>query len=215
MSSLERHKRHEHGQHTSGVGNSINHIEHNHSIVNDNSIHDNSVDNSIHTTNTTNNITGPVNIHVNLQVFGTELIKHIMEDEAFIKECLEQIIGQGIPNLVEKIYFNKQVPENQNVKMQREHHPSLMNVFTKTGWVEQPTDDVVEKMIIKGKRILQSKVSEQFSSVPITDSSRNMFDLRSEKLNNIANKKKGVYGPVKHGVIAKARKHKKMLDTSQ
>lgn len=69
--------------------------------------------NNINTNNTINiiniNICTPNN-------FGTENIHHVVNDKEFMRQCLQTLQSSGIIDLVSKLHFNTEFPENQNGK---------------------------------------------------------------------------------------------------
>lgn len=158
------------------------------------------------------NAIGTLNIAtlVNINVFGKESLDHIDEDLDFLKSCLfNEVLSNAIPNIVEKIYFNQAVPENRNVKIKREHHPALMEVKTVAGWEEKSMDAVVYHMIDKSNRALIRYNDKLYNLIlqPTLEESEDQ-DRRTRKLNEVKYRKKGVYGPIKSGVLAKVRAHK-------
>jgi hypothetical protein len=180
--------------------------QHTHQSNNNNShnmtnCHNTTTNNNHHHINIQN-----VTMNVNILPFGKEDIQEVENDQEFLTKCLKNILQHGIPDLVQKIYFNEELPQNRNVKLVREHKPSKMLVYvgnqddTDGGrWEERPMDITVDTMIDKGCRIL-IKHNNQLYCID-----KEIMDLRNEKFSKIHNKQRGVYGNIKHGVISKAR----------
>lgn len=198
--------------HASGLSRHMKtHIEinncHNNTTTNTSNSHNTT--NTINSNNpTTNNITiSPV---INLNLFGQEKIDYILQDKEFLTECLKDILRCGIPNILEKMHFNKDVPENQNVKFKREHHPKKMSVYTQDNnddvpeWKVKDLDIVIKEMIDNSlSKFLIPHKNELYNNFPKpTDREQRETDhMRTERIANIKSKKKGVYGPVKNGVV--------------
>jgi len=70
--------------------------------------------------NNNSNNTQNINIHINN--LGEENIKHI--DYNFYNNILKGIYG-AVPKLVEKIHFDKEHPENQNIKLTNKKEPYI------------------------------------------------------------------------------------------
>ena len=71
--------------------------------------------------NITNNITNIINnnITIVLNDFGNEDISYIKDDKLFLDKCMKQL-SSGISTLIEKIYFDKENPQNHNIKMKNQ-----------------------------------------------------------------------------------------------
>ena len=81
-------------------------------------ITNNKINNKISNNNSNN--TQNINIHINN--LGEENIKHI--DYNFYNNILKGIYG-AVPKLVEKIHFDKEHPENQNIKLTNKKEPYI------------------------------------------------------------------------------------------
>ena len=93
---------------------------------------------------------------------------------------MRTLATNGIPDLAEKIFLNKDVPENRNVKLKRQHYPATMKVYKNNSqgvpaWQDQTLKPVIAKMINKSlnvilKYILGAYENEEDTPVlPITD----------------------------------------------
>ena len=74
----------------------------------------------ITTNNNNSNNTQNINIHINN--LGEENIKHI--DYNYYNNILKGIYG-AVPKLVEKIHFDNEHPENQNIKLTNKKEPYI------------------------------------------------------------------------------------------
>jgi predicted house-cleaning noncanonical NTP pyrophosphatase (MazG superfamily) len=103
--------------------------------------------------NITNNITiNNNNITIVLNDFGDEDISYIKDDKLFLDKCMKQL-SSGISALIEKIYFDKENPQNHNIKMKNFKLNQVM-VMTNGEWKQKHTSDTIPKMVSKGQNIL-------------------------------------------------------------
>lgn len=156
----------------------------------------------------TNNTTNNINITINITPFGEHSIKHVEDQIELLTRSLKNILGDGIPNLIETIHLNPEIPENHNVKLHRIKHPSTMKVYTRTQdgecqWIEKDMNATLEKVIQGGVDILASHHNNQTDSV---DSE--IFDMRNDKIIKLRKKQRGVYGNVRNGVLCKFKEDK-------
>ena len=173
-----------------------------HNTTTYNNSHNNT--NSHNTTNVTNNIT------INLLPFGKENIEHVLNDPDLLDRCMKEMLSQGIPDLVETIHLNQDVPENQNVKHKREHKPSKMKVYTEnaTGECEWQTVDaqsLADKIIYRAVHILLAHIQELYAGNESDSDATEAFDQRNTKVTNIKEKKKGIYGKIRSNVISRVK----------
>ncbi len=112
-------------------------------------------DHSTTTNNNNNSSTNDqsTNIHVTINHYGNESIDHILENHDFMKRCAKSMLYQGIPNLLQKIHFDDEHPENQNVKL-RSIKRDLMEIFSEDRWKVVPGTQTTEQLIHKGCRLL-------------------------------------------------------------
>ncbi len=192
---------------TDEVVNNVVHAVHNNCHSADNSYNtttnSNNVNNS-HNAVTIENLTQ--NIHIHINPMGTEDLWHIENDQAFLTKCLQNILADGIPNLVEKIYMDPEMPQNHNVKLQREKPPGTMMVYIKQGegdmkWVPRDLNTTLDTMIEKGSNIL---IMHNNSVYRITKD-HETFDHRSNNISHVRAKKRGVYGKIRQGVLCKVK----------
>lgn len=174
--------------HTSGL---TRHIKSHVSVTNNNI---SNIDNSVDTTNNTDN-----HDTINLLPYGQENTTQVEDDTDFMSNCLTNMSTIGIPNMVEKIFYNKDVPENHNVKVKRQHHPSTMKVYTGSEWEERDLNIVIADIIYKCTQLLM-----KHSNILSNGETNN--DLQKE-INNINGKKRGTYGSIKNGVFNKAMEY--------
>lgn len=213
LSSLSRHVKNDHQDAHTNTQQSIttNHTT-NISSSNNNNISNNTNINS--NNNTTNNVVNNTtnNITVVLLPFGKEDLAHVENDNEFLQRCFTDLLGSGIADIVEKIYYDPAKKENHNVRLKRTKDPSTMMVYMEDAqgnrkWVERETNDTIEKMIKKGTDILV-KFNELTCYIPGDADSRDRYEHRHEKLFNVRTRKKGFYVRVKNSVYLKTKAHR-------
>lgn len=125
----------------------------NNTVININS-NSNNTTNTVNTVNTVNN--------VSLNNFGNENLSYLTHD--FLSYCLMNP-KKGMASLIENIHYNKDYPENHNVRCK-----SLkQNVFEKyinSEWRICDTSNTLDELIRKGYRILNAHYIEHFLTDP-------------------------------------------------
>jgi len=108
--------------------------------------------------NTTNNITNNnVQNNINniiLHNFGHESLDHL--PSSFLSYCFANCKdGEGLTQLIKDMHFDKECPENHNVRMKSTKR-ELMEVYNDGKWVVSDQDKVLTDLIQKGYRVLRS-----------------------------------------------------------
>jgi uncharacterized C2H2 Zn-finger protein len=217
-SGLSRHmKTHVTITNSNNTSTSHSHNTDSHNI--ENHTHSHNIENHTHSHNTTNNnnttINQPININqpITINVFGKEDLTHVVNDKEFLTNCLKDVLRDGIPNLIEKIYLNPDIPENHNIRLKTAKYPPVVEVIVGKDDRGQPiveNKDAFElyEYIIrnKGTSLLVVHKDELFKEImEPNDGDRELYGLRTKRLADINTKKKGVYGGVRNGVHAKFR----------
>lgn len=105
------------------------------------------------TTNTTNN-NHIENLQINqfnLHPFGKEQLQHI--DEQFLTKCLLNTT-QGVANLLSKIHFDQEVPQNRNLRVKSKKQNLLEKVIEDGSWEKCDKNNTLDELIRKGYKIL-------------------------------------------------------------
>ncbi len=130
----------------------------------------------ININNNSNNTTNTVNTvnNVSLNNFGNENVSYLTHE--FLSYCLMNP-KKGMASLIENIHYNKDYPENHNVRCK-----SLkQNVFEKyidSEWRVCDTSNTLDELIRKGYRILNAHYMEHF----LTDPEFNDNEMRQRAL---------------------------------
>jgi predicted nuclease with TOPRIM domain len=106
--------------------------------------------------NTTNNIQNQNNI-ININCFGNENMDYITDK--VILHCMSKIYG-SIPLLIEKIHFDPEHPENNNIQIPNKKLPHAKIMNGKREWEIVQKKDAIEDMINKGYNLLDETFQE-------------------------------------------------------
>jgi hypothetical protein len=167
---------------------------------------------NITTNNTNSNNVNINNLTINVLPFGQETTDHIETDPEFLLNCLKNIKHDGIPDLVEAIFFNNEKPQNKNVKLGTTHATSetLQVCVLKDGllkWEHKEKNQILDTIIDKGCRILirYNNTLYQIDNVGINkEEEMEKLDERYVKLNKICRKERG-YGALRTKVHCLAK----------
>lgn len=117
---------------------------------------------SIHTTTNIQNNTINQTITFNINNFGSENTSYLTPE--FLSYCLMNP-RQGMTKLIDKIHYNEDYPENQNLRCK-----SLkQNVFEKyidSEWRACDASNTLDELIRKGYRILNTHYTDNFMNDP-------------------------------------------------
>ena len=103
------------------------------------------------TQNTTNNITQNNKITINITSFGQEDIKHIESLTEFLTSCF---LDKNIVDIIEKIHFDKDYPQNQNDRLKSLKH-KMMETYVNGKWVVTDKDETLGKLVDRGTNIMR------------------------------------------------------------
>lgn len=204
-SALSRHKR----THMNSATHS-----HSHNITtnchNTNCNNTTSINNSKHTNCPT----------INLNFYGKESLDEIFADKSDMLLSFLKALGQngndnGIVRMYKHVHHNDEYPENKNVKLSREHHPTLFRIFvedeeTKTGhWKDVKVDDALYPQFKKFVSLLLQHNQLSDENEP-TQEQRETFDLRQKHALSIIHKAKGGrYVPTRDAITIEERQLRK------
>ena len=105
--------------------------------------------NSTQIENQTNIENQTVNIHIN--AFGKENLDHITDK--FIIKCIASVY-KSIPNLIKKIHFDPEHPENKNIQITNKKMPHASIMTKDNTWQTMDREKAIEQMMDRGYYIL-------------------------------------------------------------
>jgi chromosome condensin MukBEF ATPase and DNA-binding subunit MukB len=140
--------------------------------------------------NTTNNITinNPIitnNLNITINSFGQEKLDHITE--ADYKKYLNSFF-KGLSNLIEKIHFDENVPENHNISFTN-LRSKYINIYDNNKWITIDKNEIVDKIISKKYDLLNDKFEELKENNKLNNKITNNFEEFQENYNNLEAKK--------------------------
>lgn len=125
------------------------------------STHVNLIGNGNNNISTNNTITNNHHVHNNNIVlnFGSEDVSHVVNDKEFLNKCM-LAIERGLTDVVERIYYDNEKPENKTVRLKSSKRNTVM-VHNDNEWVVKSLNDVVPQMLTKGKNVLYNHCQSQ------------------------------------------------------
>lgn len=119
---------------------------------------------NIYNTTTTNNIA------VNINAFGSEVLDHLTH--SFLEQCVRRT-DKGLVQLIEKIHFDPDKPENNNIRITNKKLPYI-EYHNGTKWKYEKKDALLNELVEKGHSILQDHYEENHEMMRC-DMSESMF----------------------------------------
>lgn len=110
--------------------------------------------------NTTINHSNTYNIQLNN--FGQENTSYLTPE--FLTYCLRNP-KKGMPSLIEKIHYNKDYPENHNLRCKSLKN-NVFERFIDAQWTLCDASNTLDELIKKGYRILEAHLAETYLSDP-------------------------------------------------
>jgi hypothetical protein len=112
--------------------------------------------------NNTQNNTNNININIQVNNFGQENTSYLTPE--FLTFCLSNP-KKGISSLIESIHYNKEFPENHNLRC-KSLKKNTFEKFVDTQWTLCDASNTLDELIKKGYRILESHFAEHYLSDP-------------------------------------------------
>jgi hypothetical protein len=170
----------------------------------------NNIDNSSTTNNTTNNnINNSTNLTIIMNNFGQEKIDHILKDHAFMKKCFKNLLSHGIIELMRKIHFDKEHPENHNVKF-KSLKRDFIEIFKDDSWRIVSGTQTSEDMTRKGC-VLLSQFYDEMMREDMDDEDNDRY---RSKIRTISSKTGNEYYAVRKNTKAMVFDESKRMNTT-
>ena len=143
----------------------------------------NITNNTTNNNNTTNHMTNNI---ININNYGDEDTKYITSD--YILELLKKKPAKAIPELIKYTHFNKEHPENQNIKITNKKEPYI-KVRKNDKWELQDKDETINDLIDRQQiHLLDENVEEK-----IEKKCSNSEKVNIERCNNLYNEENKDY----------------------
>jgi protein-arginine kinase activator protein McsA len=145
------------------------------------------------------------NILINIKNFGQENMEYLSKD--FLNSCL---ITNNIVPLIESIHFDKEHPENHNVKMKSIRY-DLMEQYVDGKWIVTDKEETLDELINKGYRVLKyHSRKNKHDLLASNELDEDEYDDVNEWLDNLYEDKK-TRKPVKRQLLLLFINNKTML----
>lgn len=138
----------------------------------------------------TNNVTINNTYVVVLNDFGSETTSHILQDKKFLDKCLLSL-KRGIPDVVEKIYYDDAKPENKTVILKSSKRKTAL-VHKDGKWTERDLNQVVPIMVRNSSNILSTHLRNKDTSCSDDDTQQDVL-TKHEYLVDVMTHKKPEY----------------------
>jgi hypothetical protein len=114
-----------------------------------------------------------------LKPFGKENLGFLTD--AFLQSVIIEP-EEGIIRLIEKVHFNKDVPENQNIQIKNKKEPYI-DIFNGKKWEKQDKKTAIQNIITTKKDIMDDFVDENEETKLINKFVKENYDTFSKMLN--------------------------------
>lgn len=154
--------------------------------------------NSNNTTNTTNIINNTYNINNTINIinnFGSENIDYILNDKTFLEKCIKNLRSSGMMNLIERIHYCLNHPENHNVRLKSQRYDQL-EIYKNQEWHIMDKNTVLDRMITKGYKVLHTFYHDEGNSIKEYDQNEQDGHIFYH-MTKIQSKDKNTYYPIR------------------
>ena len=87
--------------------------------------------------------------------FGNENISHIENDKVFLDKCIRNLTSFGMKDLIEKIHFDPEHPENNNVRIKSLRN-DFFEVYKDNKWNIMDKNETLDSMIKKSNKMIRN-----------------------------------------------------------
>ena len=112
--------------------------------------------------------------------FGKENLEFLTDD--FMKSIIIEP-EEGIIRLIQKVHFNKDQPENQNIQIKNKKEPYI-DVFNGKSWEKQDKKTAIQNIIITKKDIMDGFIDENEETTIINQFVKENYEIFSDMLND-------------------------------
>lgn len=126
-----------------------------------------------------NNIQNQQNVNITVNSFGSENIDHITDQ--IICKLIKTAPFTCVPQLIEKIHFDPEHPENHNIKITNKKL-NYAEIVKNNKWVTANKKKVIDDVIQKSYDILDEKYND--NKEDISDKRKERFENFQEKFEN-------------------------------
>jgi hypothetical protein len=140
--------------------------------------------------NITNNTHIEANNNIQLNAFGKENLDHITKP--FLDQCVKRR-DKGLLELVHKMHFDENAPENSNIKITNKKMP-FIQYHNGNKWMLEKKDKVLNEVIDKSHWMMQEHFDDHEHEYRETRYlSENMINYVREWLEKVSDKERDIY----------------------
>lgn len=93
---------------------------------------------------------------IEINPFGKENIEYIKDE--YLRNAIK-MPQYGLPNLIRLIHFNKEHPENMNIKQKNKKKP-LVDIYNGKEWVTMDKEDTIHNIVATKKEIMDEYIDK-------------------------------------------------------
>ena len=126
-----------------------------------------------------NNIENQQNVNITVNSFGSENVEHLTDQ--IICKLIKTTPFTCVPQLIEKIHFDPEHPENHNIKITNKKL-NYAEIVKNNKWVTANKKKVIDDVIQKSYELLDDKYND--NKEEISDKRQQRFETFQEKYEN-------------------------------
>lgn len=143
------------------------------------------------TNNVTNNNQTINQIQIN--AFSREDVGHIVTNKRFLEQCVKRT-NKGLVELANKVHFDKNKPENNNLKITNKKMPYIQ-YHNGTKWMFDKKEKILNEVIDKSYGIMQDHFDDHEDEIK-NNMSNTMFSYIKEWMAKMSDKDKKIIEPL-------------------
>jgi hypothetical protein len=120
-----------------------------------------------------------INNNIQINPFGKENVTYIKDEQ--MKNAIK-VPHFGLPNLIRLIHFNREHPENMNIKQKNKKKP-MIEVFNGEEWVTMDKQDTIHSIVATKKEMMDNYFEEN----GISDEIKNNYERFSQSVDAYLN----------------------------
>jgi ribosomal protein L33 len=116
-------------------------------------------------------------------IFQQENITFIKEDYDFLCKCTRAMNSDGFATMAQKIWFNDDIPQNNNIKYRREMWPRLVWIMLEDeDGLKQWEQKIATKYLNMMAKKIMLMMQECHEKIYIQDKNKDQYEWREEKI---------------------------------
>lgn len=108
---------------------------------------------------TTNDVESIPTNSTELVAYGKEDVSYLSSE--FLSDCVVDLKNEGIPNIIEKVHFNDEHPENKNIRMVS-FKQNVAESYDGVKWKRMSACSLIQNIIMEGRKIAFSNFNDKY-----------------------------------------------------